>query len=119
MNEVGLNQVLVRYDPPEGENADEFHRAIASRVQADGRCWLGTTTWHGKTVLRFSICNASTTAADISTALEVLAEAIRHASSHPSARRSPDTDQASVSLNPAALTDAPAQPEWIQPSVAK
>jgi glutamate/tyrosine decarboxylase-like PLP-dependent enzyme len=90
VNEAGLNQVLVRCDPPEGENADEFHQAVAARVQADGRCWLGTTTWHGKTVLRFSICNASTTPADISVALQALAEAVRHASSRPSARRSPD-----------------------------
>ena len=80
VNEVSLNQVLVRWDPPMGNSADDFHRAIASRVQADGRCWLGTTTWHGQTVLRFSICNASTTAADISLALQALAEAVCSAS---------------------------------------
>lgn len=75
VNAVNLNQVLLRWEPPEGDNVDGFHRAIASRVQADGRCWLGTTTWHGQTVLRFSICNAATTAVDITVALQAVAKA--------------------------------------------
>lgn len=58
-------------DPP------ALHAAIAARVQSDGRCWLGTTTWRGQAALRVSIYNWSTTEAEIAVALESLARAVR------------------------------------------
>jgi len=72
LNEVVLNQVLVRFSDPSDTDDDEFTAKVISRVQEDGTCWLGGTTWHGKQAMRISISNWSTTEKDI----DVSAEAI-------------------------------------------
>ena len=72
LNEVVLNQVLVRFSDPSDTNDDEFTAKVISRVQQDGTCWLGGTTWHGLQAMRISISNWSTTEKDI----DVSAEAI-------------------------------------------
>ena len=72
LNEVVLNQVLVRFAPPassggaaSGEAAiDARTRAVIAAVQADGTCWLGGTTWQGMAAMRISVSNWSTTEAD-------------------------------------------------------
>jgi glutamate/tyrosine decarboxylase-like PLP-dependent enzyme len=65
LNDVVLNQVLVRFESSDGGDADAFTRAVIARVQQDGTCWLGGTTWHGMAAMRISISNWSTTEADI------------------------------------------------------
>jgi len=72
LNDVVLNQVLVRFAPPTNDGAaapdepaiDAFTRAVIAAVQADGTCWLGGTTWHGMAAMRISVSNWSTTEAD-------------------------------------------------------
>jgi glutamate/tyrosine decarboxylase-like PLP-dependent enzyme len=67
LNDVVLNQVLVRFEPPGGGDAaatDGFTRSVIAAVQADGTCWLGGTTWHGMAAMRISVSNWSTTEAD-------------------------------------------------------
>jgi glutamate/tyrosine decarboxylase-like PLP-dependent enzyme len=67
LNDVALNQVLVRFSPPDGgsdADADDFTRRVIAAVQADGTCWLGGTTWHGLAAMRISVSNWSTTEAD-------------------------------------------------------
>jgi len=70
LNDVVLNQVLVRFAPPEADpsatddTADAFTREVIAAVQADGTCWLGGTTWHGMAAMRISVSNWSTTEAD-------------------------------------------------------
>jgi glutamate/tyrosine decarboxylase-like PLP-dependent enzyme len=64
LNDVVLNQVLVRFEPPGGGDADAFTRAVIAAVQADGTCWLGGTTWHGMAAMRISVSNWSTTEVD-------------------------------------------------------
>ncbi len=71
LNDVVLNQVLVRFAPPDGgdgrapdEAIDAFTRAAIAAVQEDGTCWLGGTTWHGMAAMRISVSNWSTTEAD-------------------------------------------------------
>jgi glutamate/tyrosine decarboxylase-like PLP-dependent enzyme len=67
LNDVVLNQVLVRFAPPSGGDAaatDDFTRRVIAAVQADGTCWLGGTTWHGMAAMRISVSNWSTTEAD-------------------------------------------------------
>ena len=64
VNEVALNQVLIRFEPP-GRDADAFTREVIARVQADGTCWLGGARWKGMEVMRISIVNWSTTEADV------------------------------------------------------
>jgi glutamate/tyrosine decarboxylase-like PLP-dependent enzyme len=63
LNEVVINQVLVRF--VNGEDDDAFTAEIIRRVQADGTCWAGGTTWQGKHALRISVSNWSTTESDI------------------------------------------------------
>jgi len=47
LNEVVLNQVLVRFSDPSGKNDDEFTANVIDRVQEDGTCWLGAPlAWH-------------------------------------------------------------------------
>lgn len=65
LNEVVLNQVLVRFLPPSGGDADAFTAAVIQRVQEDGTCWAGGTTWHGMHAMRISISNWSTQDNDI------------------------------------------------------
>jgi glutamate/tyrosine decarboxylase-like PLP-dependent enzyme len=67
LNDVVLNQLLVRIHPPgmPDADADAQTQRVIERVQADGTCWLGGTTWHGMRAIRISISNWSTTADDI------------------------------------------------------
>lgn len=64
LNDVVLNQVLVRFEDPSGD-ADALTRAVIAGVQEEGTCWLGGTTWHGMAAMRISISNWSTSAEDI------------------------------------------------------
>jgi glutamate/tyrosine decarboxylase-like PLP-dependent enzyme len=63
LNDVVLNQVLVRFEPPSGD-ADAFTAEVIRRVQDDGTCWAGGTTWNGMHVMRISVSNWSTSEAD-------------------------------------------------------
>lgn len=65
LNEVVLNQVLVRFVPSSGGDADAFTASVIRRVQEDGTCWMSATTWHGMHAMRISVSNWSTTEADI------------------------------------------------------
>jgi glutamate/tyrosine decarboxylase-like PLP-dependent enzyme len=62
LNDVVLNQVLVRVRSRSGENAT---RAVIARVQQEGICWVGGTTWQNEPAMRISISNWATTAEDI------------------------------------------------------
>ena len=64
MNDVVLNQVLVRFEAP-GVDADALTRAVITRVQNEGTCWLSGSKWHEMQVMRVSVSNWSTTDADI------------------------------------------------------
>jgi glutamate/tyrosine decarboxylase-like PLP-dependent enzyme len=71
LNDVVLNQVLVRFALPSGAGPapddaaiDAHTRAVIAAVQEDGTCWLGGTTWHGMAAMRISVSNWSTTEAD-------------------------------------------------------
>lgn len=64
INDVVLNQVLVRFLDPDGDH-DARTRAVIRAVQEDGSCWLGGTTWRGKAAMRISVSNWSTTTEDV------------------------------------------------------
>jgi len=78
LNDVVLNQVLVRFSDPSGSDDDEFTARVIGRVQEDGTCWLGGTMWHGMHAMRISISNWSTTEKDI----DLSAEAILRCAGH-------------------------------------
>ncbi len=65
LNDVVLNQVLVRFTPADGGDSDAFTREVMTRVQDEGEAWMGGTTWQGKAAMRISVSNWSTTGADI------------------------------------------------------
>jgi glutamate/tyrosine decarboxylase-like PLP-dependent enzyme len=79
LNEVVLNQVLVRFAPPGGGDGDAFTRAVIGAVQADGTCWLGGTTWHGTAAMRISVSNWSTTEADADMSVGAILRCAREA----------------------------------------
>jgi len=54
LNDVVLNQVLVRYRDPEATG-----RLIAE-IQRDGRIWCGATQWNGATAMRISVSSWKT-----------------------------------------------------------
>ncbi|GAA1740251.1 aminotransferase class V-fold PLP-dependent enzyme [Isoptericola hypogeus] len=68
LGDVVLNQVLVRFHRPDGDDdddADALTRAVVAAVQAEGTCWLGGTTWRGRAAMRISVSGGSTTDADV------------------------------------------------------
>lgn len=72
LNDVVLNQVLVRVRPHDGGDADALTRDVIARVQADGTCWLGGTTWHGMHAMRIAVSNWSTTEADADISVDAI-----------------------------------------------
>ena len=60
LNDVVLNQVLVRF----GDD-DQATRDVITRVQEAGTCWVGGTVWQGRAAMRFSVSNWSTEPDDI------------------------------------------------------
>ncbi len=77
LNDVVLNQVLVRFTPPGGGDPDAFTREVIARVQEDGTCWLGGTTWHGMAAMRISVSNWSTTGEDVEASAAAVLRAVR------------------------------------------
>jgi glutamate/tyrosine decarboxylase-like PLP-dependent enzyme len=74
LNEVVLNQVLVRFLDPDGDH-DARTRAIVKAVQEEGTCWLGGTTWQGKAAMRISVSNWSTTTEDVDRSIAAILRA--------------------------------------------
>jgi glutamate/tyrosine decarboxylase-like PLP-dependent enzyme len=74
LNDVVLNQVLVRFDDPSGaiEAGDARTDAVIAAIQADGTLWLGGTRWHGLRAMRISVSGWSTTEADVDASLAVI-----------------------------------------------
>jgi glutamate/tyrosine decarboxylase-like PLP-dependent enzyme len=81
INDVVLNQVLVAFDaadrPDDPAAADEFTAAVIEAVQRDGTCWLGGTTWHGRTAMRISVSNWMTTEGDIDVSADAILRCAR------------------------------------------
>jgi glutamate/tyrosine decarboxylase-like PLP-dependent enzyme len=76
LNQVVLNQVLVRFPDPGGDH-DGRTREVVRRVQAGGTLWLSGTTWHGKAAMRISVSNWSTADADVDRSAAAILEAAR------------------------------------------
>jgi len=79
LNDVVLNQVLVRFQPSAVEDADALTRDVIARVQADGTCWLGGTTWQGKAAMRISVSSWATTEADVDASAAAILRSFRAA----------------------------------------
>jgi len=76
LNDVVLNQVLVRVVPAAGD-ADAATRAAVARIQEERICWLGGTRWRGMDAMRISVSNWSTTEEDVDRSVESIIRAAR------------------------------------------
>jgi glutamate/tyrosine decarboxylase-like PLP-dependent enzyme len=71
LNEVLLNQVLV------AAADDETTHRLAERIQEDGVCWCGTTTWRGRRAVRVSVSSWATTEEDADLTIGAFLAALR------------------------------------------
>jgi glutamate/tyrosine decarboxylase-like PLP-dependent enzyme len=76
LNDVVLNQVLVRVVPRAGD-ADTATREALRLVQEERICWLGATRWHGMDAMRISVSNWSTTEEDVDRSADSIIRAVR------------------------------------------
>jgi glutamate/tyrosine decarboxylase-like PLP-dependent enzyme len=72
LNDVVLNQVLVRFD-----DDDQTTNAVIERAQRDGTCWVGGSTFRGRAVMRVSFVGWQTTADDVDRSAAAILEAAR------------------------------------------
>lgn len=72
LNEVVLNQVLVRF----GDD-DATTNEVIRRVQEEGIAWMGGTVWQGRAAMRISVSNWSTTSAGIDQTADAIIRAFR------------------------------------------
>jgi glutamate/tyrosine decarboxylase-like PLP-dependent enzyme len=77
--DVPLNIVCFRARPESLSESDlnEFNDRLGSAIRADGRVFVGTTTYAGKTALRPAIVNWQTQAQDIDLLVDVTSELIQ------------------------------------------
>jgi glutamate/tyrosine decarboxylase-like PLP-dependent enzyme len=76
LNDVVLNQVLVRVVPPNGD-ADAATREALRLVQEERVCWLGGSRWHDMDAMRISVSNWSTTEEDVDRSADSIIRAVR------------------------------------------
>lgn len=85
LNDVVLNQVLVRFGEGDDDAANSVvtDRVIA-RVQQEGTCWLGGTQWGGVSAMRVSVSAWDTAAEDIDRSADAILAAFEteHALDH-------------------------------------
>ena len=74
LNEVVLNQVVVRFGDPERT------RQIIEAIQREGSCWAGITVWQGQTGMRISVSSWATTDDDVERSLEAILRCARECS---------------------------------------
>jgi glutamate/tyrosine decarboxylase-like PLP-dependent enzyme len=66
LNDVVLNQVLISFGEP------EMTHKVIDAIQRDGTCWCGSTVWQGKTAMRISVSNWSTSEEDVERSLAAM-----------------------------------------------
>jgi len=74
--DVPLNVVCFRYHPagvPDDE-LDALNRSLGEAVLADGRVYVGTTTYGGRVAFRPAIVNYRSTEADVDLRVDVIRE---------------------------------------------
>nr|WP_077489173.1 pyridoxal-dependent decarboxylase [Sinomonas mesophila] len=70
LNDVVFSQVSVAF------GSDARTRAVADWLVADGRVWMTGSRWHGRAVLRISVTNWSTDAADVDVSVDAVRDAL-------------------------------------------
>ncbi|NIR36774.1 MAG: aspartate aminotransferase family protein, partial [Actinobacteria bacterium] len=70
LNEVEINQVLVRAED------DERTRRVLRAVQQSGEAWMSGTTWQDRSAIRISISSWATSRDDIDRTVHAFASAL-------------------------------------------
>lgn len=78
LNDVVLNQVLVRFTARDGDH-DAYTHQVVGRLQDDGTCWMSGTTWQGKAAMRISVSNWRTDEADVDASIQAILRCARAA----------------------------------------
>src|SRR5687767_2224865 len=73
LNEVVINQVLVAV---RSGDAQAVTAEAIRRIQQDGTCWLGGTTWRGRPAIRVSLSNWMTDEDDVRRSAGAIREAV-------------------------------------------
>ncbi|MDX6483138.1 MAG: hypothetical protein QOE95_909 [Gaiellaceae bacterium] len=71
LNEVVLNQVLVRFG-----DSDERTQEVGRRVRESGEAWMSGTRWQELDALRISVSNWQTSEADVERAVQAILQAV-------------------------------------------
>ena len=77
VNDVVLNQVLVRFGKDTEADPDATTDRVIDAVQRSGECWMGGTTWRGMRLMRISVSNWSTTESDVDRSVAAILAAAR------------------------------------------
>ncbi len=77
LNDVVLNQVLVRFGDDDGVTQE-----VVRRVQEDATCWLSGTVWRGRAAMRISVSSWQTSDEDVERSAHAILEAAAAASAH-------------------------------------
>ena len=67
LNDVVLNQVLVRFE------TDEETERVAAAMQAGGEAWMGTTLWDDRRAIRISVSSRLTSGDDVRRTIDAFA----------------------------------------------
>jgi glutamate/tyrosine decarboxylase-like PLP-dependent enzyme len=80
LNDVVLNQVLVRFLAESGrdDDHDARTRAVIAAVQDDATCWVGGSVWRGQAVMRISVSNFATSDGDVAASAAAIIAAARN-----------------------------------------
>jgi len=70
LNDVDFTQVCATF------GTDERTEEVVRRLLADGTAWMTGSTWHGRSLLRISVSNWSTTGDDVERSLEAVRQAV-------------------------------------------
>jgi len=76
INEVVLNQVIVRFGPDD-EDGDRLTERVIARIQSDGVCFAGGGRWRGRWVMRLSVISWPTTDEDVALSVAAIIGAWR------------------------------------------
>jgi glutamate/tyrosine decarboxylase-like PLP-dependent enzyme len=83
LNEVVLNQVIVRFgadEPPEA--GDKLTRETIQHIQAEGTCFMGGALWREQWVMRVSVTSGLTTEGDADRTIQAVRQAWRAVREH-------------------------------------
>ena len=72
LNDVVYNQVLVQCE------SDVITEAVLHEIQELRVCWVGGSIWHGRKVIRISVCSWATTEEDVRLSVASFKEALNN-----------------------------------------